>query len=233
MRERGSSPGRIRAQGYFLGCIYAGVVYIRKGRAPFARDTTRNAKPVKNIRNYYKSSNTQYRRKKALDKNEFATRFNSYVTDYIKFADVKASILLTANGLLAGGVIRFFPAPPDALKCQPFAWWVFLFLAFAFIVTLICSIWMSIEALNPNIDKTEKKSLHSFPDVAELSYCKYIKSSEKLKKDKITSHFYIHNWTLSCIANNKFKSLKQSVSWLKWAIILAVILWGYLSFFSL
>lgn len=159
-----------------------------------------------------------------MNKDEFATSTNSYVTDYIKFADVKASVLLTASGLLAGGVGRLSLSLSDVLKCRDAFWFWFVAIAIiVFGVTLIGALWMSLKALSPDTKKAEG-SLHSFPDIASRSCEDYIQSSQRLNENKIASHFYRHNWTLSCIANNKFKALQCAVCWLRYAIIIAFFL---------
>lgn len=159
-----------------------------------------------------------------MDRNEFATNTNSNITDYIKFADVKASIFLTVSGLLAGGVGRLSLSLLDALKSRDSLWLCLVAIAIAaFGVAILGTLLMSLKALNPDIQKTQD-SLYSFPDIASMSCKDYIKSSEKLDENEIASHFYIHNWTLSCIANNKFKALQCAVCWLRYAVIVALVL---------
>lgn len=166
-----------------------------------------------------------------MDKVEFAANTNSYITDYIKFADVKAGVLLTVSGLLTGGLGKLSLSLFDLLKSQDNCWYSVIA-----IVTMLCvglglfgTLWMSFKTLNPSLSEAEN-SLHSFPDIAERSCEDYTRSSLELSYDEIVSHFCTHNWTLSYIANTKFKSLQCAISWLRLAIIAAFI-WGVLYVF--
>ena len=159
-----------------------------------------------------------------MNKIELAKSTNSYITDYIKFADVKASVLLTLSGLLAGGLGKLSLSLFGALKDQDNCWYwgiaivIMLWDGLSLLYTLL----MSLKALKPDIKRGEA-SLHSFPDIAEY-YENYTQSFMELSCDEIVSHFCAHNLTLSRIANAKYKALQCAVSWLCSAIIAAFIL---------
>lgn len=160
-----------------------------------------------------------------MDKTEFAANTNSYITDYIKLADVKAGALLTLSSLLAAGVGRLTISLFDALEGHNACWYYCAFIVIlGFVVSLAGTLWKSLQALNPNVEKTEADSLHSFPDIAERSYEDYIQASQELSCKAIASHFCTHNWTLSRIANAKFKALQRAICWLRLTIATALIL---------
>ena len=159
-----------------------------------------------------------------MNKVEFAASTNSYITDYIKFADVKAGVLLTVSGLLAGGLGKLSLSIFELLKDQDNCWYLVVAIVIIGVgVSLLCTLWMSLRALKPDI-KNAEDSLHSFPDIAKCSCKDYTQSSLGLSCDEIVSHFCAHNWTLSRIANAKFKALQCAISWLRSAIIAAFIL---------
>lgn len=169
-----------------------------------------------------------------MDKSEFVASTNSYITDYIKFADVKAGALLTLSSLLAAGIGRLSFSLFDALKGRDSCWcWVVtIVVTIWFGVSLLGTLWMSLRALSPNLQKA-KGSLRSFPDIAGRSCERYIQSSLELNsEEQIVSHFCAHNWMLSRIADAKFKALQYAVSWLRSAIIAAftfALLYGFFS----
>lgn len=159
-----------------------------------------------------------------MDKTEFAANTNSYITDYIKLADVKAGALLTLSSLLTAGIGRLTISLFDALKGRDACWSYCAFIVIiGFVVSLAGTLWKSLQALKPNVEKS-KDSLHSFPDIAGRSYEDYIQASQELSWKKIASHFCNHNWTLSHIANAKFKAIQCAIFWLRFTIVTALIL---------
>lgn len=168
-----------------------------------------------------------------MNKVEFAKSTNSYITDYIKFADVKAGVLLTVSGLLAGGLGKLSLSIFELLKNRDNYW----YLAIAIIimlwvgVSLLCTLWMSLKALKPDTRRDEA-SLHSFLHIAECYKENYTQSFMELSCDEIVSHFCSHNLTLSHIANAKYNDLRYAVSWLRSSIIAVFILGGFYVFLS-
>ena len=168
-----------------------------------------------------------------MNKSEFVASTNSYITDYIKFADVKAGALLTLSSLLAAGIGRLSFGLFDSLEGRDSCWcWAITVVTIWVGVSLLGTLWMSLRALSPNLQKA-KDSLRSFPDIAGCKCEDYTQSSLKLNsEEEIVSHFCAHNWTLSRIADAKFKALQCAVSWLRSAIIAAftfALLYGFLS----
>ena len=168
-----------------------------------------------------------------MNKVEFAKSTNSYITDYIKFADVKASVLLTVSGLLAGGLGKLSLGIFELLKNRDNCWC--LVIAIIIILSVgIClfgTLWMSLKALKPDTKRGEP-SLHSFPDIAERYKNNYTLSFMELSCDEIVSHFCSHNLTLSRIANAKYNDIRYAVSWLRLSIIAVFILGGFYIFLS-
>ncbi len=172
-----------------------------------------------------------------MDKIEFAANTNSYITDYIKFADIKAGTLLTLSSVLAAGLGRFSLSIFDALKARDSCCCWVIAIAIVIVlwvaVSLLGTLWKSLSALRPNLP-TAKDSLHSFPDIAARSCENYTQSSKKLNsEDEIVSHFCAHNWTLSHIADVKFKKLQSAVPFLGSAILAAFFLAGFYFFIKL
>ncbi len=150
-----------------------------------------------------------------MNKVEFAKSTNSYITDYIKFADVKASVLLTVSGLLAGGLGKLSLSLFGLLKGRDNFWCLAVIAIVIMLwvsVSFLGALWMSFKALKPSFDKAD--SLHSFPDIAKRSCEDYTQASLGLSSEGMISNFCAHNWTLSHIANAKFKALQCAIYWL-------------------
>lgn len=162
-----------------------------------------------------------------MDKIKFVASTNSYITDYIKFADLKAGALLTLSSLIAAGLGKFSDSLFDVLKGRDSCWYWFTVIVIIFVgVSLLVTLWRTLSALHPNLKKA-KDSLHSFPDIAARSCEDYTQSAKKLDSgEKIVSHFCAHNWTLSRIANAKFQALQRAFFWLRLAIVGAFFLFS-------
>jgi len=149
-----------------------------------------------------------------MNKVEFAKSTNSYITDYIKFADVKASVLLTVSGLLAGGLGKLSLSLFGLLKGRDNFWCLA-------VIAIVIMLWVSVSFLGALWMFDKADSLHSFPDIAKRSCEDYTQASLGLSSEEMVSNFCAHNWTLSHIANAKFKALQCAIYWLYSSIIAA------------
>ncbi len=161
-------------------------------------------------------------------RNEFASKTNAYLLDYIKFADVKAGAILTFAGLVGGGIASTAPktlaastalAPAIGFSAAAV---VALTLVFALGVAICC-----LRAFSPRTPKAA--SLASFADIAGMKLEEYAAGVAALTTGEATAVEYCkHNWTLSHVAQSKFNAISAATAFVN-LMVLTGALYGLLA----
>lgn len=154
-----------------------------------------------------------------MDKHQYAQNINTYITDYIKFADAKGAAILSAIGLISTGVYYLtdaFLKDVGILKCGK------IFFVVVGLTIVFFSLFLAIKALmdvfktfKPNITKSTD-SLNSFPNITQFdSVEKYVSKLKALDADDIYVELSKHNWELSSICSNKYTHVGSAISYFK------------------
>jgi hypothetical protein len=150
---------------------------------------------------------------------EFASKTNTYVLDYIKFADTKAGAILTFAGLVGGGIASTAPKTlADAKSIEPVLAWCSIGVLAA---ALVLAIGVGVYCLRALLPRTPTAaSLASFPDIAGMALDEYLARVAGLDRTDATAIEYCkHNWTLSKVASAKFKAIGTATRFLRWMLL--------------
>lgn len=158
-----------------------------------------------------------------MDPTDFAQKTNQYVTDYIKFADAKATAVL---GFVAG--LGAFLATTgkvvlaSARAAGDCAYLLGLSVAALLLVSTVYCLWQALAAINPRTPSSTPHSLHSFPTLAVAEPNELIAQLGSLTHHDILAEYTKHNVILSSIAMRKYESLKHAVHGLRVALVAGV-----------
>lgn len=150
-----------------------------------------------------------------MDAAEFGENTRKYITDYIKFADTKASAILAAAGIIsaASGLelqryIALLYTAHHLIECAAYL------LGAIVCVSAVMTIWFGIAALSPSTPSVAP-SLASFPDISELSVTEYGERAASLVSESIAKEYAIANASMARVATQKFTFISKSVWWLR------------------
>ena len=150
-----------------------------------------------------------------MNTDEFAVQVNNYVTDYIKYADAKAVACITLVSMATGVLVATSGSIIAGAKGIGGILYVLALLALcSLMVSTICTLWFALNALRPRV-KSPNKSLHSFPDIAEVKLDNLKSEMDKLSPTEIRNEVIKHNLSLSLIAKEKFESIDRSMLWFR------------------
>jgi len=147
----------------------------------------------------------------------YAKDVNSYVSDYIRFADVKVGVVLTLSLAMVGVIVKAAPTISVAAAHTLVGQATFLALAWATAATAALTLIFCALALKPRTQKI--LSLNSFPDIAAIDEIQYIAKLRALDEEQIVAHIASHTWSLSKIAVQKYRY----VGFATWALLVLVL----------
>lgn len=168
-----------------------------------------------------------------MDNVEFSQTINNYINEYIKFADKKAGILLSAIVGLGTASLAILQTTLTTIKavsnkadlipnCVSNIFTVFSILAcMGSVLYLAAAARRNVFALSPSLDKANKSleisnvTLCSFPDIASLDQAEYQSKLIDIEETEIIKNYARHNHVLSIIAGRKFNQIEKSVRCLK------------------
>jgi hypothetical protein len=154
-----------------------------------------------------------------MDQCEYASKTNSYLTEYIKFADAKAGAILVLVALV-GGVVSvaskslFSTVSDMGVAMIALATLLALVIAYAVTMTLV----HTISALSPKTSDAQG-SLNSFPDIAKLQPNLFADQVVAVTAEDIVRNYSRHNHALAVIVSTKFASIGSALKWLRIAIL--------------
>ncbi|MEJ7598496.1 MAG: Pycsar system effector family protein [Kofleriaceae bacterium] len=140
---------------------------------------------------------------------KYAKEVNSYINEYIRFADVKAGAGLTITIAVAGALGKAVPALLAATNNTSGKAFMTGLLLIAGAATAMSIIFATL-ALIPRV-ACAQPSLNSFPDIANYEPGKYADEVAELTERGIARNLSFHNVTLANVAMKKFKSITTAV----------------------
>jgi hypothetical protein len=161
-----------------------------------------------------------------IDAGSFAEKTNTYLTEYIKFADAKAAAILTVLGIVGG--VTAAAAKPILLasrQASVVAQIAAIGTAGAVLLAATLATWHCLGALSPRTDSAAK-SLHSFPDIALEDPDAYSAKIISAEREELVRAFCLHNVTLSRIARSKYAAISSATRCMTVAVIAAYVLAG-------
>lgn len=146
------------------------------------------------------------------------------INDWIKFADVKAGILLTIYGLIS--TIVYTNANSVYLNLQVSSFRIIICVGIC--LSSIVSITYTFLCINPRLNKPNIKSIIFFGDIANKfdSFENYYDESVRIVKDdpKLIKQITEQIYTNSLIASKKFHNIKIAVQFFSISIFLLIFL---------
>ena len=149
------------------------------------------------------------------------------MVEWIKFADAKAAVILTAGGLVGAtfGVSIAYLAKAARVATQ--AWFAVpaVILGSLAALTATGAAISAIRALNPRLDDAEE-SLLSFPDVAKMESKTMGDLLIKMDDSQMVSHYARHSVALAKICKAKFQHLQTAWRWMYGLVVTSVLTVG-------
>lgn len=156
-----------------------------------------------------------------MEKIDYCEKINAYITNYIKFADVKAGSILAFTSAVGGGLLsqadKFYGKTLTISSCMSHLFLIFFVLSLFFCLMVI---WHCLVSLSPRA--IVAKSLNSFPDISKYTVDEYVKKIElEITPKSMVTEYTRHNWTLAQITSRKFLAINTSIQYLK-AFLVAI-----------
>jgi hypothetical protein len=158
-----------------------------------------------------------------MQNDEFAKSVREYLLDYIKFADAKATAVLT---IVAGlGSVVGFSADKflDSVIDSTVTAAVATLLIGILVLSALLSAYYCIRALSPSTP-SKHGALCSFPDIAAMNHDDYVSRIAGLSPDMVAVDLASHTHTLSTIAGSKFSAIRVATKWLAVLLITVALL---------
>ena len=140
------------------------------------------------------------------------------ITDYIKFADAKAGLILALVGAL--GAVVGYTAPSALAAAREAGSFAAIVVVGAQVVTaasVALVVYFTFEAVYPRSNSAHAP-LVSFPDIAAMKPGDYADKFARASLDEVLRDCALHNATLARIAMAKFKALSRAMWWARVAI---------------
>lgn len=154
---------------------------------------------------------------------EHARQVGLHISDYIKFADAKAGLILT---FVAGvGALVGVTAPAALAASKEAHVMVLVMVAGAQIliaISVAMVLWHTMAAIYPRGDQAPA-SLVSFPDIARMRPDEYVDRVTQASADLVLRHYAMHNATLARIAVAKFVAISLAMRWARVALFAAYV----------
>ncbi|OOR02893.1 hypothetical protein BW900_29985 [Bacillus mycoides] len=153
------------------------------------------------------------------EKIDFIKHHHNYLNDYIKFADVKAAGLVTANGLIIR--LLFSSLSNNVYETIHF------FSLFGCLVLLI-SIIFSILVVVPRTNAKASKGLIFWENVFAMDKEEFIKEVSEISSEDLNKKLIEQNYFLAATANKKYVVLRRAfhVSFLGYILLaIAAVIW--------
>lgn len=146
---------------------------------------------------------------------KYAKEINSYVSEYIRFADLKAGATLTLTIAMSGALGSAIPKIVGAANTSSATKTVFVVLFVLAAIAAVLTILYSAFVLIPRVPPTPTRSLNSFPDIAQLKPEDYAAQIAALTESDIAKNLSVHNVTLALVAKKKFNAITTAI----WSLV--------------
>lgn len=153
--------------------------------------------------------------------NSFEHNWNTYnlVNEWIKFADTKAGVLITLNGIIIGLVANNLTTIKNHLNAHSCLMIIFT-LGF---LSLITSLFFAIKCIFPNLSVGEPQSKIFFEHISK----KYLDAGQFVKElessDNNLEDLQMQIWANSKVASNKYSSVNYSIIAFSFFILFALV----------
>lgn len=134
-----------------------------------------------------------------MNKGDFAKHHNSYLNDYIKFADAKALVIITINGLVIRILFDYLTNNLVATK---------YFFTLISCVLLLSAIFFSVLVVYPRTSAKNSKGLIFWENVSSMDKEEYLKEVKEIKEEDLLEKVIEQNYFLSKTATMKYKVLR-------------------------
>lgn len=138
------------------------------------------------------------------DKEEFAERTQDHLNEYIKFADKKSSILLTAQLAFIGLYANIIRNGWEGANCT------FKTLSVVTVLTGLGAIGLAGWTVYPRTPDTEE-GLMLWKTIVNMGEETYIESVSSLDSDSVFNEILEENHKLAVVADRKYKYLRLSL----------------------
>ncbi|HEU4583278.1 MAG TPA: Pycsar system effector family protein [Polyangiaceae bacterium] len=157
------------------------------------------------------------------DSIEQARQVGLHISDYIKFADAKAGLILTFVAAVGALVGVTAPAALAASKdAHVLAAMILVGAHVATAVSVAAVLWYTIAAIHPRGDYAHG-SIVSFPDIARMKPSEYVDKITQASAAELLRNCALHNATLASIAVAKFASISRAMTWARVALFAAYV----------
>lgn len=135
-----------------------------------------------------------------MDKGDFAKQHNSYLNDYIKFADAKALAIITLNGLIIRILFDYLTNNLGATK---------YFFTLISCVLLLVAIFFAVLVVYPRTSAKNAKGLIFWENVSSMDKEEYLTELIQIKEEDLLEKVVEQNYFLSKTATMKYKVLRR------------------------
>jgi hypothetical protein len=139
----------------------------------------------------------------------------NHIENQIKMADSKAWLTIAANSLLVAignyltsGLIEKMPSD------------LIIGTIGMVVLVIIVSLWYALMAVNPSLIATDTNNLFYFGNIAKLSEQEFVSTFKVQTPEQVSCALFIEVYNKAVIAEKKFKSLKVSLNFFFFAMIL-------------
>jgi hypothetical protein len=135
-----------------------------------------------------------------MEKVDFAKHHNSYLNDYIKFADAKALAIITINGLIIRILFNYLTNNLVETK---------YFFTLISCILLLIAIFFAVLVVYPRTSAKNSKGLIFWENVSSMDKEEYLTEVMQIKEEDLLEKVIEQNYFLSKTATMKYKVLRK------------------------
>lgn len=135
-----------------------------------------------------------------MEKGDFVKHHNSYLNDYIKFADAKALAIITVNGLIISIIYKYLSNNLVETK---------YFFVLTSCILLFFAIFFAVLVVYPRTSAKNSNGLIFWENVSSLDKEKYMTEVLNTEEEGLLEKMIEQNYFLSKTATRKYKVLRK------------------------
>lgn len=135
-----------------------------------------------------------------MNKGDFAKHHNSYLNDYIKFADAKALAIITINGLIIRILFNYLSNNLVETK---------YFFTLISCILLLVAIFFAVLVVYPRTSAKNSKGIIFWDNVSSIDKGEYVREVMNIKEEDLLERVIEQNYFLSRTATMKYKVLRK------------------------